>query len=256
MAFAAEIVAPGQHAQREAMQHVLAGEADGAEHLMRDGRAFGGGFAGADFCRGGFEKHRVAVDAVVRNGVGGRTGGGQRSGCLAGEAREVLLHRLEFADLALERDALVGVSDGHRQHRLQRAGNLQAAHGRAHQHERRLIEAGGRCCAAHDLRALERHRIRTVTSEIFTLGHAAIGDFHQSNNRTFAGRCNDSKVFGIFGERNACERFRSRCRRRSTSRGHAGGQEQPSSRRPALRCRLAPAASRRAAISASGAGNA
>ena len=43
IAFVAEVVAPGQHAQREAMQHVLLGEADGAEHLMRDGGAFGGG---------------------------------------------------------------------------------------------------------------------------------------------------------------------------------------------------------------------
>ena len=55
IAFAAEIVAPRQHAQREAMQNVFLGEADGAEHLMRDRGALGGGFAGADFGRGGFQ---------------------------------------------------------------------------------------------------------------------------------------------------------------------------------------------------------
>ena len=41
------------------MQHMLVGEADGAMHLMRDGRAFRGGFAGADFRRRRFEQHRV-----------------------------------------------------------------------------------------------------------------------------------------------------------------------------------------------------
>ena len=43
-------------------EHVLLGEADGAEHLMRDGRAFGRGFGAADFGGGGFEEQRV-VDA-------------------------------------------------------------------------------------------------------------------------------------------------------------------------------------------------
>ena len=40
IAFVAEVVAPGEHAQREAMQHVLLGEADRAVHLMRDRGAF------------------------------------------------------------------------------------------------------------------------------------------------------------------------------------------------------------------------
>ena len=154
MAFAAKIVAPRQHAQREAMQHVLVGEADRAEHLMRDGRAFRRRFAGTDFCRGGFEHHRVIEGIGVHDGVGGGAGGGERSGSFAGEPREVLLHRLEFADLALEGDALVGVSDAHRQDSLQRAGNLQAAHGRAYQHQRQRIERRRR--AADDFRAVER----------------------------------------------------------------------------------------------------
>src|SRR5580704_12990591 len=36
MTFAAEVVAPGQHPQRETVQDVLLGEADGAMHLVRD----------------------------------------------------------------------------------------------------------------------------------------------------------------------------------------------------------------------------
>ena len=59
VAFVAEVVAPGQHTQREAVQHVLLRKADGAEDLMRDRRAFGGGFGGADFGRCGFQETQL-----------------------------------------------------------------------------------------------------------------------------------------------------------------------------------------------------
>ena len=92
------------------MQHMLAGEADGADapdarwpSLPRRPR------------RCGFSPRRLPARrrrryAALRNGVGGRAGGGERGGGFAGKAREVLLHRLEFSDRPLEGDALVGVA--------------------------------------------------------------------------------------------------------------------------------------------------
>ena len=59
VALVAEVVAPGQHAQRVAMQDVLVGEADRAMHLMRDRGAFLRGFGGADLRRRRFEEDRV-----------------------------------------------------------------------------------------------------------------------------------------------------------------------------------------------------
>src|SRR5262249_2622844 len=50
----AEIVAPGQRPQREAVQNVLDGETDRAVHLVGDGAALFGRFRAADFCRGRF----------------------------------------------------------------------------------------------------------------------------------------------------------------------------------------------------------
>src|SRR5688572_8317920 len=47
-ALVAEVVAPGPQAAREAMQDVLLGEADGAQHLMGDAGAFGRGLADPD----------------------------------------------------------------------------------------------------------------------------------------------------------------------------------------------------------------
>ena len=95
------------------MQDVLAGEADRAEHLMRDRRALRRRFGAADFRGGDFQKYRLVERACFGERIGGGARGGERGGGFAGELREVLLHRLEFADLALEGDALVGVGDAH-----------------------------------------------------------------------------------------------------------------------------------------------
>src|SRR3954468_11265697 len=88
--FAAKIVAPGQSAQRIAMQHMLAGEADGAMHLVSDGSAFLGGFRAADLGSGRFEKQRVVDRLAMRESVGCRTGGSQRGRRLAGEPCQVV----------------------------------------------------------------------------------------------------------------------------------------------------------------------
>src|SRR6202522_1430697 len=63
MAFAAEVVSPGKHAQREAMQNVFLGKADGAQNLMRNRRAFRGCFGSADLRGRCFKEHSFVKSA-------------------------------------------------------------------------------------------------------------------------------------------------------------------------------------------------
>src|SRR5438445_7190084 len=71
VAFGTEIVAPGQRAQRIAMQDVLDGETDRAMHLMGNGAAFFRRFRTADFCRGGFEEQFIVEGSRIGKGVRG-----------------------------------------------------------------------------------------------------------------------------------------------------------------------------------------
>ena len=85
----------------------------------------------------------------------------------AGEPREIVLHRLEFRDLLLERDALVGIAHGDVEHRFQRAGDLQAARDAAHH----SISGSGRNLSARGLIAsgcdfVERHGVAVVAAEV------------------------------------------------------------------------------------------
>src|SRR5581483_2989426 len=90
MALRAKIVAPGQRTQGVAVQDVLDGEADRAVHLMRNRAALFGGFRTADLRRDRFEEHGIALEGgAVAERVRRRSGGGERSGRLAGEAGEV-----------------------------------------------------------------------------------------------------------------------------------------------------------------------
>src|SRR6476469_8297144 len=59
IALIAEVVAPGEHAQRVAVQDMLRGETDRAMHLMRDGGAFLRRLGRADFRRRRFEENGV-----------------------------------------------------------------------------------------------------------------------------------------------------------------------------------------------------
>ena len=129
MTFVAEIVPPGQHPQREAVQHVLLGETDGAENLMRNRRTLGCGLCGANL--GGAASRNTASSnaSACAMASAAEPARGKRGGDLAGEPRQVLLHGLKLADRPLERDALVGVGDAERQHRFQRARGLDAADG-------------------------------------------------------------------------------------------------------------------------------
>ena len=132
IALVAEIVAPGEHAQREAMQDVLLGEADRAEHLMRDGGAFGRGFGAADFRGGRFEENGVVEFAArarscrrpsrrprARRRL--RRRAAQDSAARPGISRSAARRRR-----ARWHSATLSVED-----RLQRAGGLHAAHGRS-----------------------------------------------------------------------------------------------------------------------------
>ena len=104
--------------------------------------------AAADFGGGGFQKHRVVERSPCAIVSAAEPETASAAASFAGEPREVLLYRLEFSDLALEGDALIGVGDAERQDRFQRAGGLHAADGRAHQHQRCAVEAGRRRRAA------------------------------------------------------------------------------------------------------------
>ena len=79
IAFIAEVVTPGQHPQREAVENVFLGETDGAEHLMCNRRAVGGGFGGANLGGRRFKEHRVVESARLCDGIGSRTGDRERS---------------------------------------------------------------------------------------------------------------------------------------------------------------------------------
>ena len=164
----------------------------------------------ADFRRRRFEQHGVVESGGPRDGVGGRTGGGKRGGGFAGKPREVLLHGLEFSDRSLEGDALIGVSDAERQDRLQRAGGLHAAHGRAHQHQRRLHRSRR---ARARWRSVSRARSVTlfdgVAGEILAVADAAIGGLDQSDRRAFVAGCDDRDVFRIRWRREFRWRVRS-----------------------------------------------
>ena len=105
-------------------------------HLMRDRGALFGRFAAADFCGRGLKENGVIEFIAVGDRVGRRARRGQGCGGLAGQLREIVLHRLEFRDLLFECNALVGVAHADVEHGFKAAGDLQAARYGAHQHQR------------------------------------------------------------------------------------------------------------------------
>src|SRR6478672_6361683 len=141
-ALVAEVVAPGPQPAREAVQRVLLCEADGAQHLMGDGGALGGGLADADLGGSRLEEHGLVERRRIGDGVGGGAGGGDGDGHLAGKPREVVLNGLELGDRTLEGDALVGVGDGQVEDRFERAGHLHSARGSTHEEHSLIVETG------------------------------------------------------------------------------------------------------------------
>ena len=106
VALVAEVVPPREQPKREAVQDVLAGEADGAVNLVRDRSALLRRLGRADFRGGDLEENRVIECAGMRNGVGRGAGCGHRGGDLAGEPCKAVLHRLKLADSAIAATAL------------------------------------------------------------------------------------------------------------------------------------------------------
>ena len=198
-ALVAEVVAPGPQPPREAMQHVLLREADGAQHLMRDG----GALAWPPRRRGSWRRplrgRRASSNGRLRgigDGIGGRAGGGHGDGHLAGEPREVVLHGLELGDRALEGDALVGVGDGEVEDRLQRARHLHGAHGGAHQQQGLLVEAGGRVLDGDGRTASKLHRVERIAADAGAVGDAGLAKLDErdgppppSSRRASTARC-------------------------------------------------------------------
>src|SRR5690242_9681892 len=101
MALVAEIVAPREHAQGEAVQDVLLREPDGAMDLVRDGGALLRRLGGAYLCGGGFQKNRLVEMLGAGDRVSRRAGGRHGGRDLAGKPGEVVLHGLEFRDRSL-----------------------------------------------------------------------------------------------------------------------------------------------------------
>jgi hypothetical protein len=77
-------------------------QTDCTVYLIRHGGADARGFRTTDLGRRGFEEHLDIPCCGVRRRVGGRS----RRGQLAGQARDIHLHRLKFRDGLAERDAL------------------------------------------------------------------------------------------------------------------------------------------------------
>src|SRR5262245_61141102 len=132
-ALIAEIVAPGPQAASEAVQRVLLREADGAKHLMRDGRAFARRLAHSDLRRCSFEQDCFIEDGGARDRIGSGTGRCNGSRGLAGKPRQVVLHGLELGDRSLKSNTLVGIAHRQLEDGLQRTGHLHGARRRAHE---------------------------------------------------------------------------------------------------------------------------
>ena len=141
--------------------------------------------------------------ARMRDGVGGGAGDRERGGGLAGKPRQVLLHGLEFPDVALEGDALVGIRDAEREDRLQRAGDLRAADRCAHQQQRAAVEARRERREPQRLDALERHRIGRLARQVAALADAAILRLDQRDGRPAAFDGEHRDVLGLLREGHA-----------------------------------------------------
>ena len=243
VALAAEIVAPRQRAQGVAVQDVLAGEADGAMHLVGNGSAGLGGLAAADFCGRGLEEQCVAGNAAVGQRFGGEARRRHRRGNLAGEPRQRVLDGLKFCQFLFERDPLVGVAHGDVERGLQRPGDLQAARGGAHQHQRGRIESRGCGRLGERLDAIEGDAIAGVARQRLARGDLAGARCHPRDHRRAGrgGREHDD-LGDVGGERHvahapaqaafsvegdAALRLRRGERHRLGGRGEAGLLQQP-----------------------------
>ncbi len=203
VALAAEIIAPCQCAQRVAMQDVLLREADGPKNLMRDGGALFGGLGATDLCSGGLEEERVVKRCPAGEGVSRGTGSGEGCRGLACELRQIVLHRLEFRDLLLERHALAGIVHADAEHGFQCTGNLLAAHECAHQQQRVLIEARWCRLKGHRLHSVEMHCVGWVIGQTEPSFNPAGAGVHQRNRGAADAGGDDGDVFRIRRERHA-----------------------------------------------------
>ena len=114
-----------------------------------------------------------------------------------------MLHRLEFRDLLLERDALVGITHADLEHRFQAACDLQASRHRPHQHQRGLIETFWRRLDRCGCNAGERHGIAVVAGEIEAGLDPATGGVDQRDRETAGAAGEHGDMFGLLGKGNA-----------------------------------------------------
>src|SRR6516165_10334240 len=157
--FTAEVVAPSERAQCEAMQDMLFSEPNGTEHLMSDAGAFGSGFSAANFCRSSFEKRCFIKTIAPDYCVCGRPRHRKRGCRFPSEPREVVLDSLEFPNWSVKGNPLIGIRNTQRQNRLKRAGSLDAAADRPHQHQSCMVKTERRLRIAQRLHMLKAHDV-------------------------------------------------------------------------------------------------
>src|SRR6516165_1856490 len=141
------------------MQDMLFSEPDGTKDLMGDSRTFRSGFGAADFCRSSFEKRCFIKTVALGYCVCGRSRHRKRGCRFPGKSGEVVLDSLEFTNWSFKGNPLIGIRDTQRQNRLKRAGSLDAAADRPHQHQGCLVKTERRSRIAQRLYMLKAHDV-------------------------------------------------------------------------------------------------
>ena len=141
------------------------------------------------------------------DGLGRGVGGGAGHGHLAGQRREVVLHRLEFGDRPLEGDTLVGVSHGKVEDGLQRAGHLHGAGSGTHQQQGLPVEPGRSVLDRLRPRRVEAHGIEGIAADAGAVGDAGLRRLDQGNRQPARlASCQHGQVLSTLGEGDRAQR--------------------------------------------------
>ena len=155
----------------------------------------------------------VAGDAVRGERLGGAIGRGAGGGDLAGEVREVVLHRLELGDRPAELDAVERVLHRLVEDAFERAGHLLGARGGGDQGQPGRVEAGRRLHVERG-RAVKADRVARLAAEADAGADREALGRDQRDDRLAVARRDDRDVLGVAGERHVPRAAAKACRRR------------------------------------------